>query len=148
MRALRYGLLGLLAFSIAGTLVELVLLDHLEDFEQQLPFYVLAVGVLFGVAMLVRPAQLTVRLFQLVMVAFIGIGALGIWYHYRGNVEFELEMYPTLQGFELFWKALEGATPTLAPGLMVQLGLLGLACTYAHPALHGRTGAHSKEEES
>ena len=28
-----------------------------------------------------------------------------------------------------------GATPTLAPGAMVELGLLGLAYTYRHPAL-------------
>ncbi|MFB3131882.1 MAG: hypothetical protein ACE10K_05095, partial [Rhodothermales bacterium] len=49
--------------------------------------------------------------------------------------EFELEMYPTLKGLELFWESIKGATPALAPGTMIQLGLLGWAYTYRHPAL-------------
>lgn len=144
-RTLRRLLLGLLAFSIAGTVVELVLLDHLEDLNQQLPVYAMAVGVVAGGALLLRPRRATLYAFRIVMLGFMVIGALGVWLHYRGNVEFELEMYPSMQGFELFWKALEGATPTLAPGLMAQLGLLGLAATYAHPALRGRRDTQEED---
>jgi hypothetical protein len=36
----------------------------------------------------------------------------------------------------LFWQAIRAKTPPLlAPGAMVQLGLLGLAYTYKHPLL-------------
>jgi hypothetical protein len=40
-----------------------------------------------------------------------------------------------LAGWELFKEAMTGATPALAPGAMVQLGLIGLAWSYRHPAL-------------
>lgn len=146
-RRLRRLLLALLAFSIAGTVVELLLLGHIEDLEQQLPLYMLGVAVVAGAALLLRPRRSTVLGFRIVMAGFIGMGLLGVWLHYRGNVEFELEMYPSLAGLELFWKALEGATPTLAPGLMLQLGLLGLAATHAHPAFRGPPGRRGSPEE-
>jgi hypothetical protein len=59
----------------------------------------------------------------------------GLYLHYRGNVEFALERDPSLSGARLLWKALRGATPALAPGALSQLGLLGLLYTYGHPAL-------------
>ena len=65
-------------------------------------------------------------------------GVLGLYLHYRGNVEFELEMYSSLRGFELFWEALKGATPALAPAAMAHLGLVGLAYSYHHPLLTER----------
>ena len=62
-------------------------------------------------------------------------GAVGILLHYRGNVEFELERDGSIRGLRLFWEAIRGATPALAPGALSQLGLLGLAYTYRHPSL-------------
>ena len=32
------------------------------------------------------------------MGAFVVSGVVGLWLHYQGNAEFELEMYPSLQG--------------------------------------------------
>ena len=77
------------------------------------------------------------KAFQALMVLYLLIGLLGVYLHYRGNVEFALERYPTLSGLKLMWKALRGATPALAPGALAQLGLLGLVYTYRHPALNG-----------
>jgi hypothetical protein len=51
---------------------------------------------------------------------------LGVFLHYRGNVEFELEQSPRATRWALFREAMMGATPALAPGVMVQIGLLGL----------------------
>jgi hypothetical protein len=62
-------------------------------------------------------------------------GAVGVWLHYRGNVEWELERDASLGGVRLFWEAIRGATPALAPGALSQLGLLGLAYAHRHPAL-------------
>ena len=70
------------------------------------------------------------------MVLFVLSGFTGQWLHYQGNVEFELEMYPSRQGLELVWEALGGAYPSLAPGTMILFGLLGLAACIRHPALH------------
>lgn len=69
------------------------------------------------------------------MVAFVAAGLLGLYYHYTGNSEFELEMRPSMEGFELVWESLKGATPALAPGTLVQFGLLGLLHTFKHPLL-------------
>jgi hypothetical protein len=48
-----------------------------------------------------------------------------------------------MKGMDLFSKVMTGAAPALAPGAMVQLGLLGLIYTFRHPALEQQ----SKEEE-
>ena len=69
-----------------------------------------------------------------VLGAFVAAGLLGTWLHYRGNVEFELERTPTLAGWALFRAAMEGATPSLAPGTMIHFGLIGLLFTWRHPA--------------
>jgi hypothetical protein len=71
------------------------------------------------------------------MVIYLIVGALGVYFHIRGNVEFALERDPSLSGLRLLWKALRGATPALAPGALAQLGLLGLLYTYR---LEGRSG--------
>jgi hypothetical protein len=81
------------------------------------------------------------------MAVFVAAGFAGVLLHYRGNAEFELEMRPSLAGSELFWKAVKGATPALAPLALTQLGLLGLASTYRHPLLRRsdpRSGAHKE----
>ena len=51
---------------------------------------------------------------------------LGIFFHLKGNVEFELEMYPNMGGLKLIWESLKGATPALAPGTMLACGMIGL----------------------
>ncbi|MBW3571406.1 MAG: hypothetical protein KY467_09885 [Gemmatimonadetes bacterium] len=114
---------------------ELVLLEHTESVWQWVPLPVLAFGFATGVALLLRPAVATVRAFQLAMALFVVAGVLGVYLHFAGNIEFEREMDQALRGVALTWAAARGATPALAPGALAHLGLLGLACTYRHPAL-------------
>jgi hypothetical protein len=71
---------------------------------------------------------------QVLMVGFIVCGVLGVGLHYNGNVEFERELHPDERGFEFLRRTLAGATPVLAPGSMVLLGLVGLAHVYRHPS--------------
>lgn len=141
--ALRRGLILVFLFGTVGTTVELFLLEHVEDWKQWTPIVLFALGI--GVAMwvLIRPSARALRLLSATMVAFMLSGGLGTWYHYRGNVEFELERTPELSGFSLFASAMGGATPALAPGTMIQLGLIGLLFTWRHPGLRsGRTPQH------
>jgi hypothetical protein len=82
------------------------------------------------------------------MVAFIAAGLAGVYLHYQGSVEFKLESNPSLAGWQLFWQAIRSKTPpALAPGVMIQLGLIGLAYTYRHPALFTATEVESDEGE-
>lgn len=145
LKALRAGVLFIFALGAVGTGAELVLLEHTEDVWQWSPLVLLAASAPVLLWLVILGGRASVRTFQAIMALFVVSGFLGLMLHYRGNVEFEIEMYPTLSGAKLFWEALKGATPALAPGTMLQLGLLGLAFTYNHPAsAPRRTGDHDK----
>lgn len=133
--ALRRFILALFYFSALVLAVELTLLEHFESITQLLPFFALGAAVLVMTWLWRRPGRASLRTTQLVMAAMSIIGLVGLWLHYQANVEFELEMHPSLEGWALFWDAMHGAMPALAPGVMVHLGLLALAYTYRHPAL-------------
>jgi hypothetical protein len=136
--SLRQLVLALVLFGIVGLEVELALLRHAESFTQWLPHICLLVGLIVTAAVYFRPTMSVLRAFQVMMVIYLVVGALGVILHLKGNVEFALERSPSLSGLKLMWKALRGATPALAPGALAQLGLLGLLYTYKHPALAGR----------
>ena len=134
--AARRILLAILLLGVIGITLELLLLGHDEDFNQMIPLGLAAATVIASVAVGVKPSFATVRAFQLVMVLLILSGAAGMYLHFSANVEFQLEMDPALTGMALFRKAiLAKAPPALAPGAMTQLGLIGLAYTFRHPAL-------------
>lgn len=128
-------LLALVLLGAAGLLAELALLEHFDSVSQWIPLALLVVVLGAAVAVQVRRGPRTVRFFQAVMGLCVVTGAVGVFLHYRGNVEFELERDGSLHGLRLFWEAIRGATPSLAPGALSQLGLLGLAYTYRHPSL-------------
>jgi hypothetical protein len=142
--SLRQLLLALAFAGIVGLEVELALLRHAESLTQCIPHVALMIGLISTVAVFVGQRPVTLRLFQASMLAFLVVGALGVYLHVSGNVEFALERDPSLSGTGLIWKALRGATPALAPGAMAQIGLLGLLYTYKHPAL-ARANAHELE---
>ena len=132
LAALRRLLLALLLIGLLGTATELLLMGHDEDAAQLIPLAVIAVASVASVAMvLTNPGAGVARLFRLAMVLLIVSGGLGAVLHYRANMEFKLEMDPSMSGFALFWSVVRAkAPPALAPGNMALLGLLGLACTY------------------
>ena len=128
-------LLALVVIGIVGLEVELALLRHAESFSQWIPHVTLFIGLLTTAAVYFQPGQRTLRVFQTMMIIFTAVGALGVYFHLHGNVEFAQERDPSLSGVRLLWKALRGASPALAPGALAQLGLLGILYGYKHPAL-------------
>jgi hypothetical protein len=135
---LRTLLLAIVFIGILGTGVELVLLGHVEDWVQLSPILLLVVGVVVTIWQVATPSAASVRVLQLVMVLFVASGLVGIGYHYAGNEEFERELYPGVEGLTLVGESLAGATPVLAPGAMMLLGLVGLTYAHRHPHLSGR----------
>ena len=131
-------LLVLVGLGCIGLGAELVLLEHYDEWQQWIPLVALSAGLLSLAAVAFRATRVSVRMFQLVMVAFVLAGVLGVYLHYSGNVEFELEMDAEMGGLALVWSALRGATPALAPGALAQIGLLGLIAMVRHPALGDR----------
>ena len=132
---LRRGLLLIFVLGSLGLGTELLLLNHFEEWRQQVPLVLLALGLIWLAARMFYRGAIILRLFRWTMLAFVLGGIVGLWFHLSANMEFELEMYPTMSGLELLSKALSGAMPALAPGALVQLGLIGFLYTYHHPAL-------------
>jgi hypothetical protein len=130
LRAVRRLLLATLVAGMAGTASELLLIGHVEDSWQLVPLVLLALGTLVALAHAFTPHRFTRGALQAVMGLFLVSGGIGMVLHYRGNSEFEVEMAPSIAGFELVKESITGAFPVLAPGTMILLGLVGLAVTY------------------
>ena len=134
MPHLRAWLLALLAFGMAGTALELLLLAHFENRWQLVPLVLIAAA--FGVIgwHLARRDTVSLRALQATMALFIAAGAAGTWLHYHGAAEFQLEIDASQRGWTLMKKVMTAkAPPVLAPGVMMQLGWLGLLYTFRHP---------------
>jgi len=136
MSTLRRALLAILLLGAVGTLSELFLMEHTDGVWQVVPVVLLGGGVIAIAAHALNQYHVpSIRGFQGLMVVFVLSGIIGMILHYLGNAEFEREMQPDTRGVLLVKESLMGATPALAPGTMIQLGLIGLAATFRHPAL-------------
>lgn len=131
-------LFGIFLIGVGGLATELWLLNHYEELDQVIPLGLAAAGAVTVLVAAIKPTPVTVRMVQVVMLLFVFSGVLGVWFHYRATTEFQLEMDPSLRGWALFRKAIVAkAPPALAPGSMIQLGLIGLAYTFRHPVFRG-----------
>jgi hypothetical protein len=133
---LRRMLLALLLFGLFGTTAELLLLKHYDSGWMLAPFATIAIAVAGAVGRLARPSAASVRWLRLSMLPLLAAGVAGAYLHYLGGVAFQTDMDPTLPRWQMFWKVVRmQAPPTLAPGVLVQFGLLGLASTYRDPLI-------------
>ncbi len=131
---LRLLLLGLVALGAVGLTLELLLLEHWEEWRQWTPLILLVCTALGAGAVAWRPRPGLLRGFRILMLLAVVSGVVGAVFHYESNAELEREIHPELSGPSLVRAALGGGTPTLAPGAMIQLGLLGLLAVFRHPA--------------
>jgi hypothetical protein len=137
---IRAMLLMIFILGSVGSAAELLLLNHFESLLQWIPLLLILVSFVVLGWHAVRRTPASTRAIQGTMIAFIAAGFAGFYFHYQGSAEFKLESNPSLAGWRLFWEAIRGkAPPALAPGVMIQLGLIGLAYTYRHPALLAST---------
>jgi hypothetical protein len=143
----RRALLGLFVFGGVGAGSELWLLDHNQKTLQWVPLVLLASGLGALAWQIASGRRSGVRLFQAVMLLYVASGGIGTLLHFRTNLEFEREIHPEAPGGELFYGAIKGATPTLAPGTMILLGSIGLLYAYRHPNRGDPDGASPAPEE-
>ena len=116
-------MLGLLALGTAGMCAELVALEHYGTSDQLVPLVLGGAGLAVVVWGAVWPGLVVLRVLQCIMLLFVGTGIIGITLHAQTGVEAR-EQDPAAT-----------VPPVLSPGVLVQLGLLGLLYTYKHPAL-------------
>lgn len=136
LHRLRQLLLGLVLLGAVGLVAELILLEHWEAAAQRIPVTLLILTIVATIGFMARPARPWLAAFRLVMALVVVSGFAGAALHYRSNDQLEREINPDRPAGEIFGAAIRGGTPTLAPGAMIQLGLLGLLAAFRHPAGH------------
>jgi hypothetical protein len=132
---LRRLVLALLTFGLVATTGELFALGHFKEAWQIVPIGCLIASLLIIVWHVFFGGAASVKVLRLVMFIVLLVGLTGVILHFRESRAFQLDANPDLSGTALILKVLRAKSPpTLAPGAMVQLGLLGLIYTYKHPA--------------
>ena len=144
-------LLCILVIGLAGLGAELLLLKHDEEATQLVPLVLIGAAFVSISWHAARGGAASLLALQLTMVLFVVASPLGMYLHFRANVEFQREVDPSIAGRALFWKAMTAKTPpALAPGAMAQLGLIGLAYAYRprtrYTPLAPATGGSTEEK--
>src|SRR5258708_17666171 len=128
---LRLWVLGVLVLGLIGTVTELILLEHYEQPLQFVPLVLIVLGVIVLAWHAMRPGTASLRTLQIVMGLFVLAGFAGMAAHFNGSAEYQLELDPDMNTWDLLEKILHAkAPPLLAPGMMMQMGVLGLAYAY------------------
>jgi hypothetical protein len=141
---LRAGVLALVAFGIVGTTVELVFLRHWSTATESIVWPVLlALVAAFG-ALILRPSRRVVQVVRVVAVVAAAFALIGIGFHVVENLDagsldrLYAARWDTMPAIEQWFDAITGAVgpaPTLAPGVLAEMGLGLLLATVRHPAL-------------
>jgi FtsH-binding integral membrane protein len=121
--------------SMAGAAVELILLNHLTPLLQLIPVMLIALGLGSLLWYGISRNTTSMRIFQGTMFLCVISGFLGIVVHIAFSAADATKKDKTLHGMNLLHAALTGVAPALAPGTMIEIGLVGLAYTYRHPVL-------------
>jgi len=129
---LRRWILVVLVLGLLGTVTELILLEHYEKPVQLVPVVLIALALAVIVWHVMNRDAGSRFAFVAVMALFVLAGFAGFAAHFIGSAEFQLELDPAMSTWTLVEKVLRAkAPPLLAPGMMLQLGLLGLAYVYS-----------------
>jgi hypothetical protein len=135
---LRTFLLWLAGSMCIGTIIELFLAKHYDDPVQLIPFALCGVGLVAVAAVLRRPQRISLLALRGVMGLLLLGSLLGVYEHLVNNFAFELDMRPSAIWSDVWFQALRGAAPLLAPGILAVAAVVAIAATYAHPALARR----------
>jgi len=131
LERLRLWIVGVIALGLIGTMTELLLLEHDEQALQFVPLVLMVLGAVALVWHAAAKDTASLRALQIVMGLFVLSGFAGMAAHFNGSMEYQLELNPDLSAWELLDKIMHAkAPPLLAPGMMIQMGLLGLAYAF------------------
>lgn len=131
LERLRLWIVGIIVLGLIGTMTELILLEHDEKALQFVPLVLMVLGAVTLAWHFAAKSPASLRALQIVMGLFVLSGLAGMAAHFNGSMEYQLELNPDLSMAELFDKIIHAkAPPLLAPGMMIQMGLLGLAYAY------------------
>ncbi len=136
---LRRGMLAVLLFGCVGLTGELVLLEHYAELTQLVPPVLCVAMGLAIVAHWIGRGGKSVRAIQTLALLMVLSGAMGVFFHGEENLEHAREDAEedavAAEGSSVWVTVAKGEAPLLAPGTMIQFGLLALLFAYKHPAL-------------
>ena len=132
LRRLRRFLLLLAILLFSGSLVELWLVEHTQDFIQWLAFAIAGAGALATLIALIRPGLTSVRVLRACMLLVVLGSLFGVYEHIAGNIAFEREIQPGASTSRLLSRGLRGGNPLLAPGLLAVAAVLASSATYGY----------------
>lgn len=135
---------------LAGTLLsaaaELYLVGHYEDPWQFVPLVLIPAALAALVWLAVAPSKAAAGTWHALMVLLVASGLVGFYLHGVAKIEFKQETDASLTGFRLFWEAMKSVSPpALAPGVMIQAGLLGWV--YAYLRLPRKSASAAQKEQ-
>jgi hypothetical protein len=130
-QTLRRFALALCVLGVVTTPIELVLMHHYNDKDQIMPFVFLGLAAVGVVAAWFRPSARVLRGVRVLMVLVVFGSGIGVFEHLKANYRDATRGGASSNLIEML---LTGFAPLLAPGILAQVGLLGLAFTYKHPA--------------
>jgi hypothetical protein len=132
VEVLRVWILVVLGLGLLGTVTELLLLGHYEQPLQFVPVVLIVLALVTLAWQFVRRDAASLKVLIVLMSLFVVAGFAGVVAHFNGSAEFQLDLDPNIGTWELIEKALHAkAPPLLAPGMMLQMGLLGLAYVFS-----------------
>ena len=127
--------LATLLLGLTGTGAELLLVGHTEDPLQWTPLVLILLCLIVLVWDGISGSGASIRALKATMVLFLIGGVFGLVVHWQGKIAFKREMDASLSGAKLFLEAMKSQSPpALAPGIFVQMGILGLAYTSTRSA--------------
>lgn len=132
---LRRFYLGFSAFIYAGSLVELIALNHTKETLQWTPFILSLLGIALIGWVFFRPDHKAITALRTGMIVIIIGSLIGVFVHIQGNLEFAMEINPNLTLIQMVGKALGGANPLMAPGVLAVAAIMAMTTTYQHPLL-------------
>jgi len=110
---------------LVGTILELYLLNHYESILQLIPILCISLVILNVIVLVFLRTRIVKRIFISLLIISALSGIYGFYLHLVANYEFEIEMKPTANNWDLLLESLSGALPALAPLSMIVLGLIG-----------------------
>jgi hypothetical protein len=130
-QTLRRFALALSFLGVVTTPIELALMHHYKDKDQIMPFVFLGLAAIGVGAAWFRPNARVLRGVRVLMILVVLGSGIGMMEHLKANYR-----DATRGGGNPNWieDVFGGFAPLLAPGILAQVGLLGLAFTYKHPA--------------
>lgn len=134
LKRIRTFLLGFSIFIFAGSVFELIFLNHTRETLQWTPFILSGVGILLAAWMLVKPTAQKVRIVRIGMWIVLLGGIFGMGVHIFVNLEPFIEGGRSASFGQLITTAFGGRNPLLAPGVLSMAAVTALTALYKHPA--------------